>query len=138
MFASFVICLLLKFFSEPSFDQYFIKVQWLVCRIKSLSWRTLLTTLPQPKKSLTAQLNCSIYTYLYFGNLYKLDQGTWLSWTHLDIFCTIMNQIIPYWIILDHIGPFWTIVDHLSPFTPFWTISDNFGPGIKAKKFKLS
>ena len=55
---------------------------------------------------------------------YKLDQGTYLCWTHLDNFCMIMVHIGPYWTILDQCGPLWTIWIVLDHSGPFWTILD--------------
>ena len=60
----------------------------------------------------------------------KLDQETWLCWTHWDELkdniATILYHIISYFIILDHFAPLWTILDHLDNFRPTLVILDQF------------
>ena len=66
----------------------------------------------------------------------KLDQETWLCWTHLDDLkdnmLTILDHIRSYYNLFQF-GPFWIFLDHLKPtltildiFVEFLAILDNF------------
>ena len=103
-------------------------------------------------------MRCSLVSVLFFSQRFfkatpglgtKLDQETWLCWTHLDELqdniWNLLDHIRSYYSILENFGPVWiilydlrttlTILDNfhkflatLDWFRPFWTIVQQVWP----------